>query len=220
MIILRENICHCILSILIMTLGNRNVLFHPHFPIQGTGVQVTCLMAEPVLDFGFSTHTLVLCTTCLFPSITLSCIPSRDGEYADLLFKGDFRIPGDLCGLWWWPYQGRGLLQCHVEDHEKVSLIPKGFSMDGWLGLNAVDDPELLLIIYASGFCLMFRICLWKECYRWAGSYVRTQGKSGSCLAPGHHCSLMLPQLLSWMLCWWVACKIWVWHKCKSIFDF
>lgn len=139
---------------------------------------------------------------------------------ADLLFKGDFRIPGDLCGLWWWPYQGRGLLQCHVEDHEKVSLIPKGFSMDGWLGLNAVDDSELLLIIYASGFCLLFRICLWKECYRWAGSSVRTQGKSGSCLAPGHHCSLMSPQLFSWMRCWWVICKIWVWHKCKSIFDF
>ena len=45
-------------------------------------------------------------------------------------------------------------------DHEKVLLIPKDFSMGGWMGLNAVDNPELLLIIYASGFCLMFMICL------------------------------------------------------------
>ena len=107
-----------------------------------------------------SLHTYLSCAPHASFTLSHSLAHLVEKGNADLLFKGDFRIPGDLCGLWHWPYQGRDLLQCHVEDHEKVSLIPKDFSMDGWMGLNAVDDPELLLTIYVSGFCLMFTICL------------------------------------------------------------
>lgn len=58
--------------------------------------------------------------------------------------KSDFRMPDDLCDLYWWPYQGYDdFLWYHVKGSKKGSLIPEAFcsATDGMMVLKWKGRP-------------------------------------------------------------------------------